>query len=49
MKSQFEKTWKDMAKEVGLSDDQIDATSKEMYSNMQKLVKDTYAAIGLTR
>ena len=46
MKSQFEKTWKDMAKEVGLSDDQIDATSKEMYSNMQKLVKDTYAAIG---
>lgn len=35
-----------MAKEVGLSDDQIDATSKEMYSNMQKLVKDTYAAIG---
>lgn len=46
MKSQFEKTWKDMAKEVGLSDDQIDATSKEMYGNMQKLVKDTYAAIG---
>lgn len=46
MKSQFEKTWKDMAKEVGLSDDQINATSKEMYSNMQKLVKDTYAAIG---
>lgn len=45
MKSAFVSAWSAAAAETGVSQEQIDATSTEMFSKMQQLVDQTYGAI----
>lgn len=48
MRDSFSSSWKSTSKETGLTNEQIDSTSAEMYKRMQNLIDQTYDSIGDT-